>query len=143
MFVDISTSGYGYNSFFDKFAGLENSKVIYFGADINHSTYVHHIEHMLGVSYVYNKAYFEPTVKVNDVVINKPFFNSVKYLGKNIEPNYAILEKTLIKKDKIKIAYINDFKLMVIDVQDLIDEVYEILQVNQCALLKENFYVTE
>ena len=104
VFSDISTSGYGLNSFFDIFSKLNNSKIVYFGAGIDHSTYVHHIEHMIGVSYVYNKAYFEPEVIVNNKKIEKPFFNSVRYLEKGIEADYSNLQKVLIEKKLINIG---------------------------------------
>lgn len=143
MFSNISTSGYGLNSFFDIFSRIENSKIVYFGADINHSTYVHHIEHMIGVSYVYNKAYFEPDVIVNDKKVDKPFFNSVRYLDEGIEPDYSSLQNILIEKKLINVGYINEFKVMIVKVKDLIAEIYTLLQNNQCSLLKNNYYVTK
>ena len=143
VFSDISTSGYGLNSFFDIFSKLNNSKIVYFGAGIDHSTYVHHIEHMIGVSYVYNKAYFEPEVIVNNKKIEKPFFNSVRYLEKGIEADYSNLQKVLIEKKLINIGYIGDFKVMVVEVKDLINEIYRLLLDNQCSLLKKKYYVTK
>lgn len=140
---DVSTSGYGMNSFFDKFARITDAKVVYFGAHINHTTYVHHIEHMVGVSYVYNKAYFEPEVIVGGNVIQKPFFNSVRYLGKNIEPDYEILKKSLMEKGLLQSVKINNFEVMVVRVQDLIDEIYSLLEEASCSLLKNEYYVTE
>ena len=73
----------------------------------------------------------------------KTFFNSVRYLGRGIEPDYSILEKRLIDKNLIQIGYLNDFRVMVVGVQDFIEETFRILQENQCALLKDEFYIVE
>jgi aminoglycoside N3'-acetyltransferase len=140
---NVSRSGYGMNSVFDRFEKINGSMVLWFGASIIHTSYVHHVEQLVGVSYVYNKAYFKPTSKFKTGIVTKPYMNSVRYLDRNIRPNYSILQSRLLKKGLLLTTNINGLKAMSCPTSALVAEIYSILDENTCGLLESNVYTVE
>lgn len=143
LFRNLSSSAYGINSFFDVLSKIRNSKILYFGASTNHTTLMHHIEHLVGVSYLYNKAYFYPDVYQANVKVNKPFFCAVRYLNGKVNHHYEKLETRLVELKLINIDFLNEFKIMSAKVSDIIRTAYEMLQEDQCVFLDNEFYMVD
>jgi aminoglycoside 3-N-acetyltransferase len=140
----VSISSFGMGSFFDKFVKIENSSVLWLGASINHTTYVHHVEQIVGVSYVYNKAYFKPRVFTKDEgIVNHPFYNTVRYLDRGVVPDYSILELTMKEKGVMQSTRINNCEIMCAKTMDLVNVIYEMIQDDSTVFLKNPVYVTE
>lgn len=143
MFRNISTSGYGINSAFDRLTKIDNAKIVYFGARVSHTTLMHHLEHLVGVSYIYNKAYFRPPVYTKGERLKYPFFCGVRYLNGKVEITYEPLREKLIGKKLLRIKKIGDFEIMEASVKHIMKIGYEMLQENQCVFLKNGFYTTK
>jgi len=143
FFKRISTSSYGINSSFEILTKIKNAKIVYLGAKLSHTTLVHHVEHLIGVSYIYNKAYFKPAVYVKGKKIEHPFFCAVRYLNGKVEITYEPLKEELIKRKLLKIRKIGNSEIMMANVNRVIEIAYNMLQNDQCVFLKNKFYTTE
>lgn len=144
IFRNISRSAYGLNSAFDKLVKIPNSRLVYLGASSNHTTLMHHLEHLVGVSYMYNKAYFSPDVFINSRErVDIPFFSGVRYLNGMVETNYLNWGNEMIERGLMLISYIGDFKIMSCRISDAMEVGYEMLQSNPCAFLESPYYQLE
>jgi len=98
---------------------------------------------LVGVSYIYNKAYFEPSVWINESTpVNSPFFSAVRYLDRGVIPNYSAWEREMINRNLLRTSNIGGFRLMSCLVADAMSVGYDLLQDNPCAFLESDVYIT-
>lgn len=143
MFKNISSSAYGINSAFDRLTKIDGAKIVYFGARVSHTTLMHHLEHLVGVSYIYNKAYFKPSVYAEGEKMDIPFFCAVRYLNGKVEITYEPLRRKLVCKNLLRIKKIGNFEIMRANISHIMKIGYEMLQEDQCVFLENKFYVTK
>lgn len=125
-FLQLSSSAYGINSVFDRLEKIPGARIVYFGANANHTTILHHLEQLVGVSHVYNKAYLSPDVYINHVEkIGRPFFSSVRYLNGKVIGSYYGWEKEMHKKGLMLISSIGSFSMKSCKVADAISVGYD------------------
>ena len=145
-FLELSSSAYGINSAFDRLEKIKESRLVYFGATVNHTTILHHVEQLVGVSYVYNKAYFSPNVYINrgGEKVDHPFFSSVRYLNGKVTITYFGWGAEMHRRGLMLTSTIGRFTMMSCKVVDAISVGYEMLQRNPCAFLESpGYYTTE
>jgi aminoglycoside 3-N-acetyltransferase len=139
---DVGINCYGYNSVYDRLYKLK-AKMLFFGCSIRHMTLKHHLEQMIGLPYVYMKAYFTPAVK-DDKPLKLPFLAVVKYLNGKVENNDCSQFKAhLLQKNMLKEIKIRNAKVLLTSVVDAFDEGYSLLQQDSCYFLEKPFYMTE
>ncbi len=139
---DVSISCYGYNSVFERLERL-GAKMVFLGCSLRHMTLIHHVEQIVGVPYVYMKAYFTPVYKDGNAV-ELPFLCCVRYLNGLVEPNdFAQFEELLTKRNKVRKTMIGSAKTMLVSMKDATTEACLILQKDPCFFLEQPFYMTE
>jgi len=141
-FKNLSTSAYGINSAFDVLTQIPRAKVVYLGAIFNHTTLMHHLEQLVGVSYMYHKAYFKPPVFVGRRRLSRPFYSFVRYLNRGVVTNYNPVGTELAKRGLVQEVLLNDFRIMCAGVSDIMRVGYEMFQQNQCVFLEREYYFT-
>lgn len=144
QFLNLSSSAYGINSAFDRLEKILGARIIYFGANANHTTILHHLEQLIGVSYVYNKAYFSPDVYINRTKkVEHPFFSAVRYLNGKITLSYSNWKNEMVNTGAMLSVTLGDFTIMSCKVADAMSVGYEMLQRDPCALLESHYFTTE
>lgn len=78
-----TTSSYGVDSPFDRLMRCDG-KMVFFGTDLRHMTFIHYVEHMVGVPHKYNKFYPVPIYE-DGHLLELPVCTQVRYLDFGIE----------------------------------------------------------
>ncbi len=97
-------SSFGVDSPWDRLL-KGNAKMVFLGVDLRAMTFIHYVEHMVGVPHLYNKFSTIPVLK-NGRLVKLPICSQVRYLDFGIEYNALKItskfEKAgLIRKEKI------------------------------------------
>ena len=108
-----------------------------------HMTLKHHLEQMVGLPYVYMKAYFTPVYK-NSKPVKLPFLAVVRYLNGKVENNNCSrFQQHLQRKKMIRKIKIGKATVLLTTIRDAFNEGYKLLQKDPCYFLKTPFYITE
>lgn len=139
---NVGINCYGYNSVFDRLYKLK-AKMLFFGCSMRHMTLKHHLEQMVGLPYVYMKAYFTPAYKEGKP-LKLPFLAVVRYLNGKVENNDCSQFKDhLLQRDMLRTLKIGNADVVLTSVVDAFDEGYSILQQDPCYFLRAPYYMTE
>lgn len=138
---NISKSCYGMNSIFDRLISL-NAHMMFFGASMYHMTLKHHMEHVLGLPYVYHKAYFTPVYK-DSKKLSLPFLSCVRYLNGKVNNNdCSDFKKYLVSKQMLKQVKIGNTEILNMKIKDAYDEAVDLLTEDPTYFLEEPYYET-
>jgi aminoglycoside 3-N-acetyltransferase len=127
-------TSYGVGSSWDKLFEL-NGKMLFLGVDLSAMTFVHYVEHRMGVPHIYNKLHNANVVK-NGKELNLPICSSVRYLDFDIVYNKSkytqiFSEAGLVKEQVLgkSISYLVSMKEAFNFIVDkLSDDVYFLLK---------------
>ena len=118
--ADFITNGncktsYGVGSAWDRFYE-SNGKMLFLGVNLSSMTFVHYVEHRVGVPHVYNKFHTTPVLK-NGENITSEIISSVRFLDYDIvyaKESYTEMFRSagILKEEKIgsSISYLVDAK---------------------------------
>jgi len=129
-----TASAYGIDSGFDRLTKAD-AKMVYIGVDLAAMTYVHYVEHMVGVPHLYNK-YYETPVYKNGVEIDFPVSAQVRYLDPQVRQGSAKNTEKFENAGLVKKVEIGDGYIRTLTFQ----EVFEFLRLK---LQKDFFYLLE
>lgn len=136
---NVSISCYGINSVFERLIDMD-AKMMFFGASMKHMTLKHHMEHVMGLPYVYHKAYFT-TVYKDKKEVALPFLCCVRYLNGKVHNNdCSCFEEHLRAKNMLKSVVIGGSKVINMKIKDAYDELVKLLTENPAYLLEEPYY---
>jgi len=97
---NVGRAGYGVRSPYMRL-GEYDTKFAFLGTRFTELTYVHHLEQLYGVNYMYNKLYNTPVHK-DGVVLPGPWLCFVRYLGIGVSTDLSPLETALRDKGMLK-----------------------------------------
>lgn len=106
---------YGPNSPEDRLINMD-ARILILGLDYNIITTTHHIEHVVGVPYRYNKEFMHPVLRDGRVNI-EPFYQYVYYLNSDVEHGenkriFDVIENYLdVKGSKLGHGMIYSYKM--------------------------------
>lgn len=139
---NISRSAFGYGSVFHRLHKL-NAKMLFLGTTITEGlTFIYYIEHMVGISHCYHKAYFTPAYKKNDL-IKGPFFSFVRHLEPEFGTDLSPFEQHLREVGLVVEVQLGGGKIQMVRCQEVFDEGYKKLQNNPCYFYNREFYITK
>ena len=137
---NISRSAFGYKSVFDRLY-KENAKILFLGTNITEGlTFFLYIEHMVGISHCYHKAYFTPVYR-NKQSVKGPFFTFVRHLEPDFCADLSPFEKHLKNMNLVKKSRLGSGRIQLVNCSDVFKEGYKKLQENPCYFYKREFYV--
>ena len=113
---DNSPSSYGLCSPFDRLL-KKNAKLVTLGIPYANNAFLHHIEHMIGVPYCYNKL-LDIDVYVNDEKFDKHFFSNVRYLDLDIHHDLEKIKSKLNENRSVLSAHIGSADIAAIDANE-------------------------
>ncbi|MFA6078167.1 MAG: AAC(3) family N-acetyltransferase [Candidatus Omnitrophota bacterium] len=139
---NVSRSAFGYESVFDRLY-KKSAKILFLGTNITEGlTFFLYIEHMVGVSHCYHKAYFTPVYKDGQLV-KGPFFSFVRHLQPGFQADLSSFERDLKKEDLVKESDLGSGKIQLVYSREAFDSGYKKLQENPCYFFNKEFYITE
>lgn len=138
----ISRSAFGYESVFDRLY-KRNAKIMFLGTNITEGlTFFLYIEHMVGVSHCYHKAYFTPVYK-NKKLIKGPFFSYVRQLEEGFQADLSSFERDLKEAGLVKEAKLGAGKIQLVTCSEVFDVGYKKLQEKPCYFYSRELYITK
>lgn len=137
---NVCKHAYGINSPFHRLYE-NNGKILLLGVGFDKLSFIHHIEFMAGVTYYYNKAYFTPVYK-DGVRVALPFTAGVRYYNNKVESYYERMEENMGKKGLVKTGCFGKSMLKLVDVKELFEEGYSMIQKDHCFFIKSPYYTT-
>ncbi|HAK89647.1 MAG: hypothetical protein A2X55_04760 [Nitrospirae bacterium GWB2_47_37] len=139
---NVSRSAFGYESVFDRLY-KKNAKMLFLGTNITEGlTFFLYIEHMVGVSHGYHKAYFTPAYK-DKKLIEGPFFSYVRHLKPDFYVDLAPFEKHLKEVNLVRESQLGQGKIQIVRCREVFEEGYKKVQGNPCYFYNREFYITE
>lgn len=142
LITDVETRcAYGHGSPFSRLHELK-AKCLYLGMTCGEScSFLHHVEHMYGVSHCYNKAFFHPVYK-GGVLQEGPFLAFVR--NRKSKPyDYSRFENEMKLRGLVREATHRGAPLQAIEFEDCFKVGMEMLSKDPCAFIEEPFYITE
>ena len=128
-------SAYGVDSPFDVLTKL-NAKMLFLGVDLRYMTYVHYVEHMVGVPHRYFK-YFCHHVYDNGKKIKIPIISYVKFLKFNITGNIKANNKKFESARLVKKVNIGNSNIRCLEFKKTYEFLKRKIQRNCFYLLKK------
>jgi aminoglycoside 3-N-acetyltransferase len=139
---NVSRSAFGYESVFDRLY-KNNAKMLFLGTNITEGlTFFIYIEHMVGVSHSYHKAYFTPVYKEGKLV-KGPFFSYVRHLQPDFQADLSAFEKDLKKEGLVKESPLGSGSIQLVKCREVFESGYKKIQENPCYFFNKEFYITE
>ena len=139
--ANVGKSSYGWNSPFDRLYRAD-AKLLLLGVDFSAMTFVHHIEHMAGVSHFYHKAFFIPAYKDGEE-LPLPYMSFVRRLNGKVEIYTKRLQDHMISNGFVSLGKLGGAPTMLVSARDVFNEGFLLLQENPCLLIKDPYYVTD
>lgn len=133
--LDASASNYGLDSPLDRML-KRRGEIVAIGLDYSHSAFVHYVESMYGVPYVYNKL-LDVEVFAEGRRVDRPFFASVRYLDYPLVFEWGRLRRALEEKGCVRSAPVGGGRVNRVGAVDYCETVLELLKSDPYALLKE------
>lgn len=138
---NVSRSAFGYESVFDRLY-KRDAKILFLGTNITEGlTFFLYIEHMVGISHCYHKAYFTPVYK-NKQLVKGPFFSFVRHLEPNFYAYFPHFERHLKERSLVKESELGSGKIQLVNCREVFDEGYKNLQENPCYFYSKELYIT-
>jgi aminoglycoside 3-N-acetyltransferase len=139
---NVSRSAFGYESVFDRLY-KKNAKMVFIGTNITEGLTFHlYIEHMVGLSHCYHKAYFTPAFR-DGYQVEGPFFSYVRHLVDGLRSDLSPFEAELRGLGLIREVEVGAGRLQVVQCHEVFREGYRRLQADPCYFYSREFYVTE
>lgn len=137
----VSRSAFGWNSAFHRLHNIQ-AKCLYLGMTCGDScTFLHHVEHLYGVSHAYHKAFFHPAYLGGELQ-SGPYMaylrnhNAAAY-------NFSFFANEMRRRSLIQECVYEGAPIQVIQLTDCFQVGMELLEKNPCAFLEKPYYVTE
>jgi aminoglycoside 3-N-acetyltransferase len=138
---DLGKACYGHDSVFERLIERD-ARMVFFGASMRHMTLKHHLEHVVGLPYVYHKAYFTPVYKDGEKV-GLPFLACVRYLNGKVENNdCSEFEERLRGEGMLGESRVGGAKIIRVAMRDAFDEACRALRENPCYFLEQPYCET-
>lgn len=139
---NISRSAFGYESVFDRLY-KRNAKMMFLGTNITEGlTFFLYIEHMVGVSHCYHKAYFTPVYK-NKKLAEGPFFSYVRQLEKGFCADLSAFEKHLKDSGLVRETKLGAGSIQLVRSSEVFNEGYKKIQERPCYFYTKELFVTK
>jgi len=134
---NVSHDSFGIDSIFDKIKKI-NSKMVAFGSTFSQSfTFIHHIEQIHGVPHRFIKT-FEGIIRNGKSKKKSNADYYVRYLDKNVNPNFDNFETYLLSKQLMEKRYIGNASILVVDTKTIFEEGMKQLEQDVFYFLKNN-----
>lgn len=139
---NVSRSAFGYESVFDRLY-KRDAKILFLGTNITEGlTFFLYIEHIVGISHCYHKAYFTPVYK-NKKLVEGPFFSYVRHLEQGFQADLSRFEKDLKEAGLVREAKLGAGKIQLVICSEVFDEGYKKLQEKPCYFYSKELYITK
>lgn len=132
---DNSSSNYGLDSPLDRML-KRDVQIVTLGIDYFKSVYVHHMETLYGVPYLYNKL-LDVEVYAEGKKVEKPFFSSVRYLDYPLSFSWNRLKKALEKRGCVSSVPLGAGQVSRVPAKEYCQAVLELLKEDPYALLEK------
>ena len=109
-------TSYGVGSAWDRFFEVDG-KMLFLGVDLGSMTFVHYVEHRVGVPHIYNKYHTIPVSK-NGVEISKQVSSSVRYLDFEVSYDKARYTKMFKEAGLLKELRIGNSMSFMVEAKD-------------------------
>lgn len=139
--IHVSRTAYGSESPFDRLYKVRG-KILLLGVGYERLTYLHHIEHMAGVSHMYHKAFRTPVYRrgKQDLV---PYTAFVRYLNGKVQWHPCRFEAMMQDKGWMNKGRVGGADAILLDCRILFDVGFKALQKDPCMFIREPYYHTE
>jgi aminoglycoside 3-N-acetyltransferase len=109
--------------------------MLFLGAPIQSMTFVHYVEHLVGVPHLYSKLYSTPVIRDGEE-IDLPVVAQVRYLHYDIEYDLSRFESDLREHGLIRSAAVGDGEILVVGFRETLEFLSKKLQRDCYYLLK-------
>ena len=131
---NVSTSNYGIDSAFDRLL-KKNCQVLRLGIDYVHNSFLHVVETLYGLPYVYNKI-LDSEIIIDGEISHKQFFASVRYLDYPFEYSLNHLKEVLDQSGCVHRAKLGAGFIYRLDANEYCDILISLLKENPYAFLE-------
>lgn len=134
-------SAFGLHSPYDRLCRLKG-KMLFYGCNVGTAmTFIHHVEHVVGVSYSYHKAFFTPVFKGGREV-EGPFTAYLRHLGP-VEYHHKHVEPKLKAAGIVAEAPLGMGAVQAVDAGNVLDACASYIYEEPCFFIKTPYYVTD
>lgn len=137
-----SSHNYGYNSPYDKFIRFnkgESKKILILGGNPVRNAFFHVAEHMIGVSYMFNK-FTKVNYYMKNRKIKKKFSSFVRYMNTNSTLKLKLIEKKFLSSRLSKKTKLGNGCICFYDANKFLNFLLELMTKNSFYILsKEKF----
>ncbi|EGK8049291.1 aminoglycoside N(3)-acetyltransferase [Campylobacter lari] len=134
LFLKDTTSCFGDDSVFAEIK-RQNGKIMLFGNPLVGTTFIHHIEEKVGVSFRYFKEFSGIVIDENGIKTEKKIQYLVRDYNKKSIPLANLYNNFLQEVGNFKLLPFANAEIAVINSKEFFDEAYKLLKINEQAFL--------
>lgn len=129
----VGKAAFGASSPYGRLGAFE-TKFVFLGSGIHALTYGYHLQQLYGVNHMYNKLFNGPVYRGGQLV-EGPWFCCLRYLGADIERDFAPLEERAKREGRVNLSSHSPHAMQSITVADIDRIGYRMLEENPWAFV--------
>ncbi len=132
--LNVSSSNYGIDSPYERMLKMKG-QILRLGIDYTHNTFLHVVEALYGLPYLYNKV-IDADIIISGQCTKKQFLASVRYLKFSLDYSLEKVQETLLKSGCVHSSKVGGGQIHRLDANEYCSHLISLLRENPYALLK-------